>query len=123
MRYFIFLFIFFSCYELEKKCNDFHTGVFEFSSIVNGEIKTSKFIRTSNLEVEVYNGKVDSASIRWVNDCEFILTKLDPTSNQDKRPVRIEILSTKKAEYFFEYSLVNDPEKRFRGKAKKIDEF
>jgi len=120
MRYFLFLFVIFSCYNVEKNCDDFRTGTFEFSSIVNGEIKKSKFVRSETLEIEFYDNKIDSAAVKWVNNCEFILTKINPTSNQDKRPVKIQILSTNTKEYFFEYSLVNNPEKRFRGKAIKV---
>ena len=72
-------------------------------------------------QIEIYENKIDSATVKWVNECEFILTKINPKSNQDKRPVKIEILSTQDKEYFFEYSLVNNPEKRFRGKAIKVN--
>ena len=121
MRYLIFLLLFLSCYDVEKECNSFRLGTFEFSTIVNGEIKTSRFVRSKSLEIEFYENKIDSATVKWVNDCEFILTKINPKSNQDKRPVKIEILSTQDKEYFFEYSLVNNPEKRFRGKAIKLN--
>ena len=72
------------------------------------------------MEIENYEGKIDSARIRWVNDCECILTKLNPKSNQDKRPVQIKILSTQGNSYTFEYSLVGKSEKKQRGTIKKI---
>ena len=78
-----------SCYRVKRDCINFHTGEFEFSTIVNGTLKTSYFTRTEKLEIETYEGKIDSASIRWVNDCECILTKFNPISNQDKGPVQI----------------------------------
>ncbi|MBR99505.1 MAG: hypothetical protein CMC57_06015, partial [Flavobacteriaceae bacterium] len=90
-------------------------------TIINGEIKTSRFERSKSLEIEFYENKIDSATVKWVNDCEFILTKINPKSNQDKRPVKIEILSTEGKEYFFEYSLVSNPANRFRGRAIKIN--
>jgi len=121
MRYLIFLLPVLSCYDVEKDCNAFQLGTFEFSTIINGEIKTSRFIRSKSLEIEFYENNIDSASVKWVSDCEFILTKINPKSNQDKRPVKIEILSTEGKEYFFEYSLVNNPKKRFRGRAIKIN--
>ena len=65
--------------------------------------------------------RIDSSSIRWVNSCECILTKLKPKSNQDKRPVQIKILSTKNDTYNFEYSLVGRSENKQRGKVKKIN--
>ena len=98
----------------------FHLGTFEFTTIVNDEMKTSYFLRSANLEIETYEGALDSATIRWVNDCECILTKLNPTSNQDKRPVKIKILSTEKSAYVFEYSMVGDAKNKKRGTIKKI---
>ena len=121
MRYIIFLLPLLSCYSVEKDCDSFKLGNFEFTTIVNGEIKTSRFERSKSLEIEFYENKIDSATVKWVNDCEFILTKINPKSNQDKRPVKIEILSTEGKEYFFEYSLVSNPAKRFRGRAIKIN--
>ena len=110
----------YSCYSVERNCKKFHIGLFEFSTLINGEIKTSYFSRTEDLEIETYEGKIDSASIRWVNDCECILTKLNPKSNQDKRPVQIKILSTEGDLYTFEYSLVGQSDNKQRGTIKKI---
>lgn len=118
--YFPIIFLF-SCYSVERDCNKFHTGSFEFTSLINGEIKTSYFTRTQDLEIENYEGKIDSARIRWVNDCECILTKINPTTNQDKRPVQIKIISTQNNEYTFEYSLVGKNDNMQRGTIKKIN--
>ena len=110
----------YSCYIVSRDCKNFHTGTFEFTSVINGEIKTSSFLRIKDLEIENYEGKIDSARIRWVNDCECILTKINPKSNQDKRPVQIKILSTEGNSYTFEYSLVGKSENKQRGTIKKI---
>ena len=110
-----------SCYSVERDCTKFHTGSFEFTSVINGEIKTSYFTRTNDLEIESYEGKIDTANIRWVNDCECILTKINPSSNQDKRPVQIKILSTESNTYTFEYSLVGKNDNKQRGTIKKIN--
>jgi hypothetical protein len=112
--------LFYSCYSVSRDCKNFHTGSFEFSTLINGEIKTSYFTRTEDLEIETYEGKIDSARIRWVNDCECILTKLNPKSNQDKRPVQIKILSTEGNAYRFEYSLVGKSDNKQRGTINKI---
>ena len=77
--------------------------------------------QADKLEIETYEGKIDSASIRWVNDCECILTKLNPVSNQDKRPVQIRILSTTVNTFTFEYSMVGKAENKKRGTIKKIN--
>ena len=120
--YLIFLgsLLFFSCYSVERNCMKFHSGSFEFTKLINGEIKTSYFTRTDDLEIENYEGKIDSARISWVNECECILIKLKPKSNQDKRPVHIKILSTEGNSYTFEYSLVGQSDNKQRGNIKKI---
>ena len=119
--FFICLFLFSSCYTLERNCKPFQQGNFQFSQIINGEIKTSYFSRDSIYEIERYEGKIDTATIRWVNDCECILTKLSPTSNQDKRPIQIRIISTQGDDaYTFEYSLVGDSKNKQKGTIQKI---
>jgi len=114
-------FLFYSCYSVNRDCEKFHTGSFEFKTLIKGEIKTSYFSRTENLEIETYGEKVDSASIRWINDCECILTQMNPKSNQEKRPVQIKILSTEGNSYTFEYSLVGKSDNKQRGTIKKIE--
>ena len=109
-----------SCYTVERDCIPFHQGTFEFSQIINGSMKTSTFTRDSLYEIERFEGKIDTASIRWVNDCECILTKINPTSNQDKRPIQIKIISTQYNSYTFEYSLVGDSKNTQRGTIQKI---
>ena len=113
-------FIFFSCYSVERDCKKFHKGSFEFNTLIQGQIKTSYFTRIEDLEIENYEGRIDSARIRWINDCECILTKLNPKSNQDKRPVHIKILSTEENSYNFEYSLVGQSVNKQRGTIKKL---
>ena len=118
---FIFMFLFISCYTLKRNCKPFQQGEFQFTQIVNGTIKTSYFSRDSLYEIERYEGKVDTATIRWVNDCECILTKLNPTSNQDKRPIQIRILSTQGNDsYTFEYALVGDRKNKQKGTIERI---
>lgn len=108
------------CYNVERNCNDFHTGTFQFQQIIGDQLQTSTFLRTESLEVEYFNTKVDSASIRWINDCECVLTKLNPKSNQDKRPISIKIISTKENEYVFEYALVGNQKNKQRGTIVKL---
>lgn len=110
------------CYSVERNCRPFHEGRFRFTSVVNGEIQSSEFVRQGRLEIEYYQGKTDSAQIRWVNDCECILTKLNPKNNQEKRPIRMRILTTKgTSEYVFEYALVGDAKNTQRGTIEKIN--
>jgi len=115
------LLMFLSCYSPQRNCNKFHNGTFEFKTIVGDQLLESTFVRDENYEIETFNGKIDSASIRWVNPCECILTKLNPTSNQDKRPLSIKILTTNKNQYTFEYAIVGDKKNIQRGTVTKID--
>ncbi len=116
----ILAFLFTSCYNVERNCIDFKTGVFEFSTQVNDSLVTSTFTRTNEFEIELFNGIEDSSAIKWVNDCEFLLTKLNPRTNQERRPVRIKILRTYGDKYDFEFSQVNNPQKISRGTVRRI---
>jgi hypothetical protein len=118
---FFILVLYISCYSLERDCKPFQQGEFKFTQIINGEIKSSYFTIDSIFEVELFEGKIDTSSIRWVNDCECILTKLNPNNNQEKRPIQIRIISTKVDRYTFEYSLVGDSKNRQRGSIQKIN--
>ena len=115
-------FPFISCYNVERDCIEFRTGSFEFSTSINDSIVKSTFIRTDNYEIEEFKGVKDSSTIRWVNECEFILTKINPKTNQERRPIRIKILRTYGNSYDFEYSQVNNPQKINRGTVNKISD-
>ena len=115
-------FLFISCYSVERDCIEFRTGSFEFSTSINDSIVKSTFIRTDNYEIEQFKGVKDSSTIRWVNECEFILTKINPKTNQERRPIRIKILRTYGNLYDFEYSQVNNPQKINRGTVNKISD-
>ncbi len=113
------------CYEQTRDCTDYKTGTFSFDYIVDGQEKTGKFIRTTDYNIDYYENKVDSASIRWINDCEFIQTKINPKSKAEEKAIHMKILSTTKDSYTFEYSLAVAPgnkKKRVeKGIAKKIN--
>jgi hypothetical protein len=109
-----------SCYKQERKCTDFKTGKFEFTQEIDGKKQTSTFERNDSLQIETYNGKTDTASVRWVNDCEFILQKTHPKNMQEKKAITMKILSTKDKTYTFEYSFVGDA-KTQKGIVTKMD--
>ena len=111
-----------SCYSVERNCVDFKTGVFEFSTSINDSIVTSTFTRTDKYEIETFNGVKDSSIIKWVNECEFLLTKIRPKTNPEKRPIRIKILRTYGDQYDFEFSAVNNPDKIIRGTVKRVSD-
>jgi len=116
--------LFLSCYSVERNCEEFHRGTFQFKQIIGNQLQTSTFLRSENLEIEYFNEKIDSARIRWINPCECVLTKLNPISNQDKRPISIKILTTNEDEdeYVFEYTLVGDQKNKQRGTIVKLSD-
>jgi len=90
-----------SCYQPERDCASFKTGTFTFEYNVNGEKKHSEFVRTNKYSIEHYENKIDTATVRWLNNCEFILT---PSNKQT--PIHYKILSTTNNSYTFEYNVV-----------------
>lgn len=102
----------FSCYKKENNCTNFKTGKFTFTQKIDGKKHTTTFTRNEKYQIETYNGKTDTASVRWVNDCEFVLEKLHPKNMQEKKAISMRILTTKENAYTFEYSFVNDDNKQ-----------
>jgi len=109
-----------SCYNQDRNCADFKTGTFVFEQEIDGVKHSSTFVRNDSIEIETYNGKTDTASIRWINDCEYVLEKLHPKNMQEKKAVHMKILSTSGDEYKFEYGIVGSKTKE-RGTIKKIN--
>lgn len=109
-----------SCYDVERNCNDFKTGKFQFDFVVNGVKKTTVFERTPTMQIETYEGKTDTATVRWVNDCEFVIQKLHPKNNKEKKAISMRIVSTTKNSYTFEFGIIGSYEKQ-KGIAKKIN--
>lgn len=114
------VFLFINCSFPEKNCNNFKTGSFEFKSTIDGKDYVSKFIRGDSLEIEFFNGIVDTSSVRWVSDCEFILKNINP--KKSKKSISMKILSTTDESYAFEYSIIGDNSNRKRGTAYLLDQ-
>lgn len=108
------------CYNPQRNCADFKVGKFEFETYLNGEVVKTTFMRNDTLEIDYYKGTADSSSIRWINECEYIAEKINPTSMRDRKALHFKILTTTDDEYTFEYALVGETTKQ-KGKAKKID--
>ncbi len=108
-----------SCYTPQRNCNDFRTGTFEFESFLDGELQKTTFVRNDTLEIDYFRGSQDSSSIRWINNCEYILTNLNPKNRAEEKPIHMKILTTDGDTYTFEYGLVGETRKE-RGTAKRI---
>jgi len=104
---------------VERNCKDFKTGKFQFVFEVDGVKKTTVFERKDNIEIETFEGKTDTSSIRWVNDCEYILQKLHPKNSQEKKAISMRILTTSKKSYTFEFGIVGSDQKQ-KGTVTKI---
>lgn len=109
-----------SCYTVEHDCKDFKTGKFKFEYQVNGVTKTTFFERRDSIEIETFEGKTDTATIRWVNDCEYILQKKHPKNRAEQKAIGMKILTTSKNSYTFEFGMVGVDAKQ-RGTVQKID--
>lgn len=109
-----------SCYNTEHNCKDFKNGKFKFEFEVNGIKKTTFFERKDNIEIETFDGKTDTSTVRWVSDCEYILQKKHPKNMAEEKAISMKILTTKKDSYTFEFGMVGSDEKQ-RGTVYKAD--
>lgn len=123
----IFLLFATACQQPERRCEDFRTGTFTFEEFVGGELKTTTFVRNDSIEIDYYDEKIDTFSIRWINDCEYVMKNLRPKNQSEERPVHFKIIKTEGDNYTFEYAMVIKKNKASRrlskqGTAKKISE-
>ncbi|HET8736441.1 MAG TPA: DNA topoisomerase IV [Pricia sp.] len=105
-----------SCYRPQRDCQKFKTGKFSFTTTIEGEERTTTFIRNDTMEIDYFEGKADTSSVRWINDCEYIVKKMKPKNSSEEKSVHMKILSTNEDSYTFEYGLVGQP-KKARGTA------
>jgi hypothetical protein len=110
-----------ACYTPERNCSDFATGTFEFEYEIDGNTKKATFKRDLKYSVDYFDNQIDSSTVRWLNDCEFVLTPLDGKQTA----IHYKILSTTSDSYLFEYKrAVKQAHKKQlvkRGTATKID--
>lgn len=116
-----FIFLLVSCYQAEHNCKEFKTGKFRFEYEVNGEKKVTVFERNDSIEIETFEGKTDTASIRWISDCEYVLKKLHPKNMAEEKSIDMKILTTSGKTYTFEFGIVGTDKKQ-RGTVTKISD-
>ncbi len=122
MRSFILLLVFLSfanCYQVKRNCKDFKTGTFKSTITIDNEDYVSTFHRFDTIQIETLEAKTDSASVRWINDCEMIFKTINPKNMSERKDVHLKILSTTDSSYTFEYSYVGKTNKQ-KGIAVKI---
>ncbi len=104
--------LFIGCKNPERNCKDYHTGNFYTETTVNNTTYKSTFSRNYNgIQIEEFDGKIDSSNVRWVNDCEMILSPINPKSLNEKKNILIKILTTTDSSYTYEYSFLGNIEK------------
>jgi hypothetical protein len=102
-----------SCFrQQEQNCADFKTGKFKVEFDVKGQKHTTMLERNDTTQMETYQGKTDTASVRWVNDCEYIVQNLHPATMAEKKAYAIRILNTSKNSYTFEFGEVDSDVKQ-----------
>lgn len=109
-----------SCYNQERNCKDFKTGKFTSETEIEGKKYISTFERNDSIQIETYEGKIDTFKVRWTNDCEYIMQNTHPKNREEKKAVQMKILTTNANSYTFEYSFVGDSKKQ-RGTVTKLN--
>ena len=96
------------CYQTERHCENYKTGDFYSEVDINGRIYKSTFSRNMTLQVESFEGKLDSSQVRWINDCEIIFKTMSPKNMAERKDIHLKILTTTDSSYTFEYSYVGE---------------
>lgn len=110
--YLLLCFSLFNCYEITRNCTDFKTGSFYSEVTIDGIVYKSEFNRSDSLQIEVYNNKIDSTKLRWVNDCEVIFKTINPKNMAERKDIHLKILTTTDSSYTYEYSYVGETVKQ-----------
>ena len=101
-----------SCKEIERNCNLFRTGMFYSEINYDGVLFSSTFTRDDkNLQIEKFQGEIDSSKVRWINDCEMVLSPINSKKLSSKKNILIKILTTTDTSYSYEYSFVGENKK------------
>ncbi|QBA64243.1 DNA topoisomerase IV [Muriicola soli] len=109
-----------ACYNPPRDCTAYKEGTFRFTAIIDGEEKTTTFERSKDQEIDYFEGKADTSSIRWINDCEYIVKKIRPRDAAEEKSIHMKILTTTDSSYTFEYGLVGSANKS-KGIAYKVN--
>jgi len=100
------------CYNVNRDCIDFKTGTYRSEIIIDKQTFISEFTRNNDFQIETFEGKTDTTSVRWINDCEVIFHTINPKRMVDKKDVHLKILTTTDSSYTFEYSYVGETKKQ-----------
>jgi len=122
MKYLIILFVlisFNSCYKIERDCNSYKTGDFYSETVINNKVYKSTFSRGTELQIENFEGILDSSKVRWINECEMVFKTINPKNKIERKDIHLKILITTDSSYTYEYSYIGETIKQ-KGIAYKI---
>ena len=122
MKYLIILFVlisFNSCYKIERDCNSYKIGDFYSETVINNKVYKSTFSRGAELQIENFEGMLDSSKVRWINECEMVFKTINPKNKIDRKDIHLKILITTDSSYTYEYSYIGETIKQ-KGIAYKI---
>jgi hypothetical protein len=109
----------------ERSCADFKNGSFKYNYVIAGEERSATFVRNDSIEIDYYEGKIDTINVRWINACEYVARSKNPKSLAEKKAFHFKILNTTKNSYTFEYTPVvkskKDDYTTYKGTAYKTD--
>ena len=104
--------LFTSCLQPpERNCELHKTGSYRSVAVINGDSLVTKFFRNDLLEIESFQGKQDTSTVRWINDCEYVLKKRNPRNKAEEKSILIKILTTTDSSYTFEFNAVGTTKK------------
>ncbi|KQC33465.1 DNA topoisomerase IV subunit A [Nonlabens sp. YIK11] len=97
--------IFTSCsnYTNTRDCDDFRTGTFVWEQESGGKLLKTTFERTEDLQIETFEGVVDTSRVEWINACEWRVIPINPKTNAESRAYLFKILNTTDNSYSFEF--------------------
>lgn len=101
-----------NCYNITRSCDDYKIGEFYSEATIDGKLYKYKIIRDKDLQVEIYNNKIDSSEVRWINDCEVIFKTINPKNMNEQKDIHLKILTTTDSSYTYEYSYVGKTKKQ-----------
>ena len=93
--------------ELSSDCCDPDTTVQVLRETNNNFVERE----IPDIQIEEFEGKIDSSYVRWVNDCEMILSPIKPKKMSEKKNIFIKILTTNDSSYTYEYSYLGESNK------------
>lgn len=104
MRYLLLLFVLgmTSCSSQSKDCLKFKTGTFKYSDDDDWIITRTD---STQIEVNKKNGRTLKSSIKWLSDCEFVITVIEDnkgSSNILDKKITVKILNTTSKSYHYE---------------------